>query len=334
MNARRIAVLSFLVLAGAVCASAQETGPNTFIVWLPGKPWVMEIDGPGFTTRVNEIQKDGRRYFVAENPETHVLLSVYLEDRNAPATVEECKRVLQERATSNSPYKRSGVTFRESGAMQVLEYSILEVDGVPLNQRNLFACVTKDTVFADIHLSKASFKPWDLQMFEGILQSVRFPDHDPVAESVPTGNSLEYFKQGSRFFMARQYKDSIGPYNKALEIEKLAPTLDRNLWRVLIDNLGTAYGILLDPDHAQEIFEYGISKDPTYPLFYYNLACAAADKEDMAAARQNLKLAYQYRKNMISGEQFPDARIDESFQIFMRNDEFRQFVNALYGTRQ
>src|SRR2546426_9308646 len=76
---------------------------------------------------------------------------------------------------------------------------------------------------------------------------------------------------------------------------------------------------------------YGVSKDPAYPLFYYNLACVAADKSDVAEAERNLKLAYQYRKNMIPGEPFPDARGDDSFQVLLRNKEFRAFVEALYA---
>ncbi len=233
MKGRLVTALFLLVPALAAGVPAQNAGPNTFTVWLPGKPWVMEMDAPGFTIRANEIQKDGRRYFVAENPETNVILSVYLEEGKAPATAEGCKRGLHGRATSNLPFKRSGITFRESGAAQILEYSILEVDGVPQNQRNLFACLTKDNVFADLHLSKVFFKAWDQPLFDALLQSVRFPSREPVANSVPIGNSLEYFQQGSRFFLARQYKEAIEPYSKALEIEKVTPTLDHNLWRGL-----------------------------------------------------------------------------------------------------
>ena len=79
MKARLVTALFLLVPALAAGAPAQNAGPNTLTVWLPGKPWVMEMDAPGFTIRANEIQKDGRRYFVAENPETNVILSVYLE---------------------------------------------------------------------------------------------------------------------------------------------------------------------------------------------------------------------------------------------------------------
>src|SRR3989442_13842428 len=88
MRARLVMALFFLVPALAAGAPAQNAGPNTFTVWLPGKPWVMEMDAPGFTIRANEIQKDGRRYFVAENAEANVILPVYLKEGKGPATNE------------------------------------------------------------------------------------------------------------------------------------------------------------------------------------------------------------------------------------------------------
>ena len=58
--------------------------------------------------------------------------------------------------------------------------------------------------------------------------------------------------------------------------------LDKTLWYVLIDNLGMSYGITGDLQEAKETFDYGVSKDPTYPLFYYNLACTYAEMNDVA----------------------------------------------------
>src|SRR2546422_9554213 len=135
MRANPIAPTILLALALAAPAVAQNADPNTFTVWLPAKPWVMEMDAPGFTIRANEIQKDGRRYFVAENPETNGILSVYLEEGTGPATAQGCKRGLHGRATSNLPFKRSGITFRESGPVQIPEYPILDAAGVPQEQR-------------------------------------------------------------------------------------------------------------------------------------------------------------------------------------------------------
>jgi hypothetical protein len=47
-----------------------------------------------------------------------------------------------------------------------------------------------------------------------------------------------------------------------------------------------------------------------------------------------LTLAFKRRANTIPGETFPDARIDDSFQKFLLQKEFRQFLNSLYGQTQ
>jgi hypothetical protein len=51
----------------------------------------LELDGTDFTTKANEIQADGRRYFLAENSKTRVVVSVFLEAAKAPARPGECK---------------------------------------------------------------------------------------------------------------------------------------------------------------------------------------------------------------------------------------------------
>jgi len=213
-----------------------------------------------------------------------------------------------------------------------MEYSVLEVEGRPINQRNLFACMFKEDVYVDIHLSKVFFKTADQPLFDVILQGIHFVERQPGAEPIPEGNSRDLFREGGRYFIARQFSQSIEPYSKALAIEKITPTLEKNLWRVLVDNLGMAYGMTLDFDRAKATFDYGVEKDPTYPMFYYNLACLAAEKSDVQGAKTNLRLSFQYRGNMIPSETLPDPYTDDSFQILLKTKEFRQFVDSLFGT--
>jgi len=55
--------------------------------------------------------------------------------------------------------------------------------------------------------------------------------------------TLKLLEQGSRSFVDRDYKRAIPPYQKALDREKENRTLGDTLWRVMVDNLGMAYGI-------------------------------------------------------------------------------------------
>jgi tetratricopeptide (TPR) repeat protein len=326
---------ALLTIAAAYAQDAPASAMSN--VWLPGRPWALEFDGTGFSTRANEIQPDGRRYFLGENTRSRVIVSIFLETAKAAVRPDECKRSLEEKAKRNSSLASGslkGVAYRENGEMQILEFTLPELDGAPTNQKNIFGCLVKGGIFADIHISKVFFKAADQPLFEALLQSFHFVPREATSEAVPTGNSMMLFREGSRYFVARQYREAIAPYQKAFEIEKSTPTLNKNLWRVLIDNLSISYGITGDLARARETLKYGVSKDSDYPLFYYNLACVAAEKGDLPDTENYLKLAFERRENVISGETFPDARVDDSFQKLLLQKEFRQFLNSLYGPPQ
>lgn len=331
-------LLSLLVclifLSNGAARSQEAPAGDKFDVWLPGKPWALELDGAGFTAKSNEIKPDGRRYFLAENAKTRMIVSVFLEAAKAPAQPGECKRTLEEKAKRNSSLASDGlkgVAYRENGEMQVLEFTLPEVDGQPTNQKNIFGCLIKDDVFVDIHISKVFSRASDKPLFDALVQSIHFVPKESSAEPAVTGNSMQLFQEGSRYFIAHQYRESIAPYQKAFEIEKSTPTLEKNLWRVLLDNLSIAYGITGDLTSAREVLTYGVSKDPDYPLFYYNLACVTAEKGDLPDTENYMKLAFERRENVIPGETFPDARVDDSFQKLLLQKEFRQFLHSLYG---
>ena len=161
-------------------------------------------------------------------------------------------------------------------------------------------------------------------VFFAILLSAIFTNAQDTSKANP--ETLKFMGEASRFFLEQDFKAAIGPYQKALDLEKKTRTLDQTLWRVLVDNLGMSYGISGDLKRAKETFEYGLSKDPEYAMFHYNMACTYAEMNDVDKAILYLRQAFQYKKNMIKGEHFPDAWTDDSFQRFMNNDKF---VNAL-----
>jgi tetratricopeptide (TPR) repeat protein len=140
---------------------------------------------------------------------------------------------------------------------------------------------------------------------------------------------MELLQRGSYYYLKHDFKAAIPPYQEALDLEKEERTLDKTLWRVLVDNLGMAYGITGDLDKAKDTFEYGISKDPEYPLFYYNMACTYGEKHDMDKAIEYLKLAFARQDNMIPGEHMPNPATDSSFKRFVKNEKFQTALKEL-----
>ena len=315
----------------------QLTSAPNMGVGLPGEPWTFVFDAPGYKVETNGLQPDGRAYLLAENHSTGVAISVYLEKVSGVATADDCKKTQNDRVAQKANYKREKIETRESAGMEILEYTIPEFAGAPVQQRDLFACIAKDDVYVDIHLSKALFKPEQEQLLNSVIASAHFADKpssntsapEPAASGSASGTSLDYFVEGSRYFAKQDFAAAIAPYQKALDAEKQSRKLTANYWRVLVDNLGMAYGITGDLDHAEQTFNYGLTQDPTYPMFYYNLACVAAGRNNMDTTMDFLRKAFSFKANMIPNESMPDPRKDDSFKTFMADKRFREFLDTL-----
>lgn len=326
---RTLAVLTLLALGDAIAVEAQERrDQNALRVSLPGKSWELQVDARGFTIKTNESKPGGQRYLLAENSSTGVTLSISLTPVEGEARIEDCWKVFRERI-KNSKIKVTGVKESQVGDMAISEFVFPEVNGIPIQQKNVFGCLAKDNVYADLHLSKVEFKAGDQSLFTSILNGVHVTDQNAASEPQRSQPSTYYWGEGSTYFKNGQYDKAIVPYRKALDLERTDRKLDEKLWRVLIDNLAMAYGITGDLKSAEEVLQYGISKDPTYPLFYYNMACVSAERNDLDNTMKYLTTAFGYQQNIIPGESMPDPRKDDSFQRFLQDEKFRKLIDSL-----
>jgi predicted Zn-dependent protease len=138
-----------------------------------------------------------------------------------------------------------------------------------------------------------------------------------------------YLAEGSQLYLARNYPAAAERYQKALDLEKQDRTLNKSLFRVLVDNLGMSYGMTGKLSNAQGTFEYGITQDPEYPLFYYLLACTYGEMGKMDESLEQLRFAYKYKANVIPGESLPDPLGDDSFRKFVKDKKFVAAVREL-----
>ena len=319
----RLCVPATLWLVALTCV-AQEPKPLSGSFSLPAKDWGVVLNLPGFTVRDIETKPDGRRYMVAENQTTNVVVSLTLEQVKPGASANPCRESL-EKKTKHPPLKIHDVRFSRSGDVEVMRYVVLEFKGQRINQESMFACQFYDNTYIDLHVSKVNYVTADEPLFADVLNSMHINKEQR--------SSLEFVEQASRLYLQHDYKGAIGPYSQALELERVDPKLEKSIWYVLVDNLGMSYGITGDLVKAKETFEYGVSKDPAYPLFYYNLACTYAEMGDATVAGNYLKKAFEYKANVLPGESVPDPRQDESFKKVMKNKEFRELVETLARSR-
>ena len=283
---------------------------------LPGKNWALEFNFRDFQFDETKSLPDLKgRKIMATNKRTDVILSVYLSPARQSLTHKELREYAWE-GLKKLPFKKEDIKRYEMGQWAFLEYIIQEArEFKGIDQKNVFAYLVKGDTWIDYHLSKVSYTPSDEVLFKDFFASVKILDN-----FIPS--SLDNLFYATFYYSNRNYEKAIVYYQRALEQERQTPRLQKKLWRVLIDNLGMAYGISGDLKNAKQTFEYGISKDPAYPMFYYNLASANAELNDLDQAILNLGTAARYKSNMIPGEGWPNPSKDSSFQRFLNDKKF------------
>ncbi len=94
-----------------------------------------------------------------------------------------------------------------------------------------------------------------------------------------------YVPQFNDVFLYAQILYRNGMYKAAAPIFELSLTKlnddksQETMRRVATDQAGMSYGISGDISKARSLFESAIARDPDYPMYYYNLACADAEEK-------------------------------------------------------
>ena len=312
-----------LIMVPALWGQSKDTKDTGVVeIALPGETWSLAADLKGFKIEKNGVQEDGRYYLMAHNDQQMFAFSIYLERVPGSADPAGCRDSLAEKARGVESIAHD-VRNSESGPVEFLEYRIDEFQGAKVNQKHEFACLARDDVYVDAHASKTLYDPADEVRLQSLLQSLHF-----VNTAKPEALDAQ-LKEGSKYYLEGDYPHAIEHYESVFAAEKAHPGVAPTSLRVLVDNLGMAYGMTGNLQRAKEIFDYGVSRDPTYPLFYYNLACIYAELDNLGMTKENLTRAFQYRRNVIAGEKMPDPRQDSSFQNFMKMEDFRKFLDAL-----
>jgi hypothetical protein len=330
------AIVCFVLFVATTSAAiAQDSkSQQSLSISMPGKSWSLVVDAPGFAVESQGRKPDGREYLLANNAKNKVVLSITLEESPKGADPKSCPGYLHGRAQSLASFGPTNIKYTEIAHMPVLEYFLPQAQGMPVKQQSFVACTANDDVFIDIHLSKVQFEASERPVFVEILNAVHFSDHavpSPEASASPSSKQerMDFLREGSRRFLQQDYRGAIAPYQAALDLEKKEPTLSKNDWRGLVDNLGMAYGITEDLGHSEAIYQYGIGKDPEYPGFYYGMACVFAERGEMDKTMEYLRKSFSLKANVIPGESMPEPAKDDSFQRFMSNQKFRDFVKSL-----
>lgn len=175
----RLAVCTFLLtLTGPRVLAQGRKSPNDLSLSFPDKTWSVDVDAPGFFAKGKGQKPDGREYLFANNPRTGVILSVMLQQLANAAHATSCPDYLQQRLQSVSKlgYVTTDAKTSQLDSMAILEYLIPKAQDMPVQQKNIVACMAKDNIYIDIHLSKAHFQPTDEDTLMDLLNHVHISD--------------------------------------------------------------------------------------------------------------------------------------------------------------
>jgi hypothetical protein len=323
-----------VVFICSLTALAHTEKNNLVQMAFPDKKGTLEFDAGAVTPEIR-VRPDGKEVQLRALGRSDGLnISAFLQRVTFPASAEKCRdEWWPDTKKAPVPHDDLHETEVKDGIARV-EFIITEFKGVKVHQKDMHAYLGGGDLCAEIHLSKVSFTPKDQKLFDEVLASAKLlPDalpstsHDP--DSVPAHDGTFYFQEASTLYMQQKYPEAADLYLKALEQEHVHRTLSRDLTRVLIDNLGMSYGMSGKLLQAKATFEYGLTQDPEYPMFFYNLACYYGEVNKMDDALAQLRLAYKYKANSISGEGIPDPLNDDSFRSFVGDESFVKAVHEM-----
>ncbi|MEW6665619.1 MAG: hypothetical protein AB1512_10430 [Thermodesulfobacteriota bacterium] len=173
-----LAVLSLLILAFIRIGTVQAAS-EILALTLPQLDWAMKIKASGFAMEQRRTNPGGESgYFMAGNKKTGFIISGHIEKVGRNGTPKEAREHFWANLVK-APVKRGEVTMAESGNLATVEYMVRDFQGMLINQKNLYAFMTRDHYWMYLHLSKMNFHQADESFLRSILENVSIETKNP-----------------------------------------------------------------------------------------------------------------------------------------------------------
>jgi len=315
------------VLSGTMSAAAQSAGDTDFKLALPDHKGQIAWKAEGFKIVESSAKPDSSEIGIRgrdASGQLSFLGFLFKVPAGEPLTSAKCRDGAIEPEKQNSAFKvsrMSEVARPDQIPVSIVDYNVPGKGSDPLYSVRGF--VGAGDICGDLEFySSDAIRSEDPALLK-VFQSFQL---DQTYE--PGFRDTFFFAQV--LYNAQQYAAAGPMFEKALAQVKEAKGFDSKTWRrVATDQAGMSYGMSGDVKKARALFEGAIVKDPDYPLYYYNLACADAEEKNVADARKHLQQAFDRKANTLPGEKLPDPTQDDSFAPYKDNKEFWSFLEGL-----
>jgi tetratricopeptide (TPR) repeat protein len=328
---------SALTAVAAFCAGlgfAQTPPDSNYTLALADHKGQLQWTAPGFKILQSSAKANGQEIGVRARDTSGrltLLGFLFLVPDDAPLTGAKCRDgALEQEKKSRADMKILGtseLTRPQGSPLALASYTWTGKDGAPGYTVRGF--LGSGDLCGDLEFDSARPISADDGDLKGIFSTYKLdPDYAPQFRDVVLYAQLLY--------QAQSYRTAAAVLQKALTMlpENGAPFPSAKIAkRVVTEQAAMAYGLSGDVTSARAILALGISEDPDYPMYYYNLACADAAEKKLADARRHLQQAFERKANLNPGETMPDPSKDESFLPYQANKEFWLFVLDLQKRR-
>jgi len=311
-------LLTILLLSTISACTAQTTAGKLSFA-LPDHAGRLSLDQGGFKITELSVKSNGGEFGIrAEDGSLHLLGFLFVVPENPKLTAATCREAMlqHEDAATQAAAKDRSAMKSGSGA----EIALVTMAAPNGGSTAVRAFVASGNLCGDLKFSVAQ-QAMPMQKVKSILDTLTF---DPQAK--PTFRDAFAYAT-----VAYEHQDLAGAAHAYRSALSLVDTSDDPLkWRrVTTDQLSMSLGMEGDLSGSRAVNLAAIQRDPDYPMYYYNLACAAGEEGHLADAEARLKQAFDRRANVLPGESMPDPSTDDSFQQLMDDPDFAAFVKTL-----
>jgi tetratricopeptide (TPR) repeat protein len=340
MRARLFVGLLVLISTGAHAAVGQETsGRGLHRLSWPGKDWSLDVSLQNADVRLEDFLKDDLGFWLfasidadGKSKRRPVMFRIRLETAKAKGSETDFRDFTVKNLKKADGVIGSSVKTFEYRQIPVVSYSmkntlVMVYTPYPTptgpTARSLDAFFVKDDVWITFTMFAPSISKETEQWFYAVLDSVKFTD------TAKPSSSFDFYYKGKFAIYQKQYQQAAEHLNTALNLELKQPQLDDEHWRKLLGHLVDIYTATGDKTRIKELLDYGVSRDPTFPLFHLALAQHYAARGDLDATLAALEKAYLYRKNDRHHALWTDPMSHPAYEPFKKNEKFRKAVKAM-----
>jgi len=341
----RISFLTLVWLIALSCTVAfgqQSYEKQIHRLTLPNRNWSLDVTLEDFVVTNEEVKAAVSTYTLSalQSPDTEtsprrmVTAWIRMEPAKPGATATDQRDFVMKDMKKQDTLVKGSLKAFAYNQIPLLRYELdlagIGIDSLSGNSsagKGLKAFLVKDDVSIMIGITSGPFRTNDEDLFYSILNSVA------ITDNTAPHTAFDYYQLGRSLSLQGEYRLSIDPLSRALQLEQRELQLERADRRELIWRLASAYAANGNRLAFIETLKYGFNTDRFYYKFHLAMArlhAADGKLDETIAELQEAFAGHGIEPTVVQiADPLPDPLFDPAFQRFRKDDKFRKAVSVM-----